>query len=58
MYRGIVQLVVENSSSPILDTIFDRSQEQDNNQWYSAQSWVGIAEDGEYLQKKVLGQCR
>lgn len=47
--RRIVELVVKNSSSPVLDSVLDSGDEDNDDQRYSTQSGIRGAEDWEDL---------
>lgn len=44
MSRRVVELIVEDRPSPILDAVLDRSEEEDHDQRYRTQGWIWIAE--------------
>lgn len=49
MDGGVVQIVVEDSSAPILNSIFHGSHKEDYNKWYGAESWIRGSKNGKYL---------
>lgn len=53
MDGGIVQFVVENGSSVILNGILDGGKRNNDNKWDGVQSRIDSAEDGEGLDTRV-----
>lgn len=53
MDGSIVQFVVENGSSVILNGILDGGKCNNDNKWDGVQSRIGSAEDGEELDTGV-----
>lgn len=46
---SVIQLGIENGSPSVLNSVLDGSNDNNDNQRYSAQSWIRRAEDGEDL---------
>lgn len=53
MDGGVVQFVVENGSSVILNGILDGGKRNNDNKWDGVQSRIDSAEDGEGLDTRV-----
>jgi hypothetical protein len=49
MYWGVVEFIIQDGPPPILDSILDRCDNQDENQRYRAEAGIRCSKNGKYL---------